>query len=1472
MWAPNINAIYKVTVLPTMEGDAPVLTDRKDIKMWKRLKALEKAAAKGSKKNVEKLRKIIQEIKTAEGYANPKIVVKVIDLVDIYLSEELQDIMLEILEKCQLTDCVPQLQAATKLVGMGSFDYAKSILNRMTVISDVPQWEYLHALVDKNEGNTKSALAHFSRIFDLDDRFIPIYSELEDLDPEGGWFYRGMIASIMNGETPSSQTSTPDGRMGELYNAYWEYSNGGGPNAIDSVKRMVREGIETDVELALARFYFMDKKYAESVDYYNVAAQSKRFHVMLEYAEALLRAGNYFEAQNACIELEGTGISDRRLIELMIRIATAMEDRSNLVKYVKVLLYNDYADYNAYKLCVEAYIKLQMHSEASLLLEEMSALESDDPMINLLLSKNDYASGRYPAARATARKAVRKMPNDIDCLLHISRVYMSLGRPEKVTKTRKGRYKKAGKLSMDPYKKALKYIDAILQQDPRNRDAMLLKKDVLIYQFDYDGACLQCQNIITYYPDDSQTMKDLAILYSKMGREKDSIKEYRKCLDVKEDPILFMDIITSLARTKKYEEVVELANDYDDVYGNNVDMWVIKGNAEYQTGKYDDAIESFTRAVEMDHRRPSFWHSKGMAEEMAGEYELAEISYDKAVLMDLDNPEYWISKSSVQEKRGDYAGAINSLNRVITAHPENVYSLMRKAIILVRLNKISEARKFIELASMIEPLNMKITLAKRDIYYREGDLEATKKVCRDLLTSNPGDKQTAIILASILKKNGILDEAHAVLVVYNVDPNGFSDDDYKIHRLLREIYHEQGKTHEEISACKTILSFRPDDRETKTALAEAYIKRGMIEAAKTLYDELHLQSPEESDFSLKKAMMAEDDNMALSMLMESLTRDPDNVDVLIEVARRLRKSDRCKDALVYVKRALDNDPTVSEAYVLKMKILYDLKRYRELLSTAETAASNARVKDPIIWKMSGDAQMNLKDYQNALISYDTATKLGIATSEVYHSRGMCQEALGMDEAAINSYTIAYQKDPSDTESMIRIAAIYLKQNKDQSAGRILDQAISVDPLRADAIVYRATIFASRSNESGVKKLFDHCVSHGIDEDTKQTVAELMEKARNKEVVAMPIILLVMPEAPEEEEEAEKTPSEPEEQGPEGPEIDEAEPEEEEPQDQSEAQEETSETTDETAATEEQEPEEGLLEDGFVVDDDSGFVMMSDEGERPAEEEQAEEQSFFTEEPAAEEINPEEEPQEQSVAEQQPATDDSDDISFFAVDEEPEEEPQKPSEEPEEELSSSAEESEEPSFSAEPEQTAEEEPIPESLRERMVEDYATRLLECAHNQGEIPSDDKMVELAGIPKDMVDDVFNYLSDIKEYGSIDPNGSEFRTMEQMSHDAIVDTNADDIEDDPVISLTSAYYESGAKDIDTAKKLVAYIYAAMTVDIDTDAIYDKISDIVDDVEFNGTPKTVFGIMSKYRIGVYEARAVKSLAFKKDGSVVGHI
>ena len=1059
-----------------MDGSIPILTDRSDIRRWKRLVALENAAAKGSRKNVDRLRGIIGDTLGSKDYENPKILCKIIDLIDLYLSDEMHMLLLELLEKCELTDFSPQMKAAEKLVAVGAYDSAKLVLDRMTVIADAARWEYCRGQVDVHMGDTESARVHFINAWMADDRYIQAYQELEQIDPDGGWDCRRGIAEMR--ADVKQHPVEEKGRIGELYKAYSEWYGGSAADAMDTLKRMVREGIESDVDLAMARIYASRKDTQEALALYTKAASEGGFSVVMEAAEAYLNAGDPEGALRMCSGAEGSGVSDRRLVRTQLRAAASLGDRSSAQKYVSIYLYNDYADLEGYIDCVRALIELQMHSEAASLISDMDGMVPGDPMIDLLSSMNDYASERYTNARTSAKKAVRKMPDDQECLLHISRVYMALGRSEK----------------------SLRYIDSILSKDGENRDALMMKKEVLLSKMppDYEQAYLICQRIVEIYPDDAETMREAAVILSRLGNDAEALEAYRSALSVKNDPVLFLDIITTLTKATKYEDAVTIATEYDDIYGNLVDMWAIKGNSEYMIRRYEDAAESYTKAVELEPNNPAMWHSKGMAEEMAGEYELAEISYDKAVLMDLDNSSYWISKAAVQEKKGNYSGAIDSLNRVISADPGNVYSMMRKATILTRLGKVSEARSFVELASKIEPMNMDIMVARRDIYDYQGDTEATKAVCKSILSLSPKDKRTAIICARAYMRTQNFNEALTILTNMVDESGEFTDDDYEIQQTIREIYHTQGKYHEEISICKAILVHRPDDRDVKAALAEAYIRRNMIDAAKNIYDELHMLSPEDASFSLKKARMSEDKDVALAVLMDTLSADPDNKAVLEEVSGILAEEHRYADSLVYIDRAVAVDPSDQSAYVKKMDIQILMGDYRGVLDTVGTVSEISDRLDPVVWKYTGEAQMMLGDYANALISYDTAMKMGVGDPSILRYRGMCQEASGMSSLAIKSYESAYERDPKDTESMYRAAAVYLTIDRDQQAGRALDLAIKADPKFSEALIARATIYAARGNEYGVKTLFEHCGQNGVEGSTRQIIAELLDKVKMKE--------------------------------------------------------------------------------------------------------------------------------------------------------------------------------------------------------------------------------------------------------------------------------------------------------------------------------------------------------------------------------------
>lgn len=1448
-----------------MDGTVPVLTDRKDIRMWKQLCTLEAAAVKGSKRNADKLRSILKSVTDASDYANPKILSKLIDVTNLYMSDELQQTLLKILEKCRITDFTPQIKAADILIAMAAFDSAKIILDRMTVISDLPRWSYLRGLVDIHEGNRDSALERFRLCYGMNDSFIPVYQELHNLEPKNGWDSRRAIAKIMAGDK-GTFIDGKTGRYWELYRVYWTWKNGDGP-VTDTLKRIVREGMEADIELATARISRSLGDYQEAAEHYQKAMGGLRetFFIHLEAAENQLEAGRPENALKMCETLASTGISDRRVLEISIRAMADMGNRSGMMKYLEMLLYNDYADFSAYFVCVRALIQLSMHSEASGLIGKMTAMDGSIPELHLLTSKNDFVAGRYPSALSSAAKAVRRMPNDRECLLHISKVLIAMGRQ----------------------KKAQKFIDRMLSADPFDRDALLLKKDLLLSKQppEYDAAYGVCQKIISEYPDDTATIKDSAIILGKLGRNEEALNAYRAALAVRNDSVLFLDIITSLSREKKYVDAVKLSAEYDNIYGDIIDMWIVRGNDEYILGRYIDAAGSYTRATELDHNDPMIWHSKGMAEEMAEMYDDAEISYDKAVLMDLDNSEYWISKAAVQEKKKDYVGAVDSLNRVISMHPENVYSLMRKASILVRLGKLKEAGIFVDLASKIEPLNYDIMFAKRDICYRMGDTEGTKEVCKLLLEKDPADKTTLTILAQTYLSAGVTDESLKILV--DIDKQGF---DYETLSLIRSIYHAQGRYTEEISTCKKILTECPDDIPTKAALAEAYLKNDMPEAAKKLYDDLHSMSPQDAEISLRKAKMSESDD-AISVLMDTLESEPENRELLLEIARLHRKRGEDDEALIYIERAISVDRSVVEPHLLKMGIIAERGDYAQLQEVVNFAIASAGATEPMMWKHLGDAQMNLGEIPNALMSYDSAMKMGLVTCPILRSRGMCQEAMGMKSEAASSYEDALDIDPTDIPTIMRQTSMDLAEGKDTNALKHLDRILGIDPAYGLAIVAKIRILGAKKRKEDAKKVFEDCLAGDAEDATKREVSEIWGLINTDEDIAMPVIPLSISYVPS--------------QAPASPVIPASQEDNEDELAAGEVQPEpepapaAAETAEEEApeSTLPEQPAEEIIQEETAADTAAEETPVAEEvqqEEQPAEEEASEEAPEAEEQvPEAEEQTPEERPAETPEPEPEAAAE----TPVAAVIPEPEPAPAESftveSEDEDVELGfeviSSDDESPAESFTTErivtgapvppvvpipvpvPEEepAEEEEPAAEEKKTKTVHEYALDILKCDYeNSGDIDWDD-MVGLVGIPDEMTEDVKNYLFDVDEYGKIDPASSEFVRMEEYSYKVVMGGEMTDVDTDPVMPLSLVHYTAGQNDLNVSKRIVAYIYEAMTCDLPPKAVSESDPAVIE--EIGEDDLSVYDIMKRFKLGAYSARAVKA-AVEDRRSVVGHI
>ena len=1037
-----------------MGNPVPVFSDPSDLKLWKKLDKIEDGLSSGKTKKYDMmLDGLAKDLRNGNEDIHTAILSRVLRMISARKADDLVSTVIGLMERCRLSDSLPQLIAADILLNNGNVESAKSILERMTDISDRAYWEYECGKVCLVENNPIAANEHFLKARSIDDSFVPVYDVLNDADPGHGWSYLRDIVILRKGETKVPfEVGIASNSAQELFGIYWEWENGNKGSAL-AMLNVTTEFIAKDREfiLAAARICRDQGKYGESIDFYNgiVLDPTTTESILLELVDTYLVAGLSEKALEICTEIGKIDPLDRRYLEYTMRAYAQLGMKCELSNFSKILLNSEHCDLDAYIFTIELMITLSMHSEASGLITRLTSRCPGEDIVYLLSSKNDYGSERYVAALISANKAVRRMPENPESRCQRARVYLKMGKT----------------------KKALRDVNGSLSVRKDYAPALLLKKDILVESKDYGEAYEVCRSVLNSDPRNTNAIKDSAHLLGLMDRGEESLAAYREALGIREDIKLFTSVITTLIENGKYQKAIDLIKDYDDIYGKYDEVWILRGNAEYRIGRFMDASDSYCMATEISPYDPSIWHSKGMADEAAGDLEKAEIDYDKAVLMDLDNPDYWISKSVIQEKRGNYAGAIDSLNRVIVEHPGNVYALVKKAIILVKLDRSAEALFFIDLALKIDPSDLKIIIIKKDVYKHLKDYAKVLSMCEAIRFIGPIDESVFIDMSDALVNMGRYGESISILDEAERSYPG----SVTILTKRMENYRLQGDIEQEIGIGKTIIDKDPYDSVIKTQLADAYARAGDNDSATKIYDELHAENPQDSSITVKKAKISSDsgdEKDAISMLEEVLKNDPDNFDTLMELAEIISGSGDERGAMVYLDRAIEVKPESSKGYLIKARMLIDSGYYTEAQSVLSEALHSVPEDDPEIWECIGETQERIGDFNHALISYDAATKKGIVSADIYRSRGRVQEALGMRDAALNSYAFAIVNDPRDVIAIERTGTIQAALGRESAAIRNLEDAIALDPTYSPAFISRARIYKTHNDTDGIRRLLD----------------------------------------------------------------------------------------------------------------------------------------------------------------------------------------------------------------------------------------------------------------------------------------------------------------------------------------------------------------------------------------------------------------
>ena len=1024
-----------------MQRSEPVLTDPDDVRLWNKTDGIDPKEKK-KKRQQDKLSvlAVIDDALTAEKHIHSAVLVKILRKAADEEVSDLENVAIKVLDMCRPGDMFPIMEAADIVLKRGNLDVARSIMKRLAAVPDTAFLEYLNGMMLSRAGDAAKAIKHLIRSNAIDQSFMRTYDALISMDPGKGWDVLRNIPIMMNGGRPNAVRTDDNDllELQEIYDGWYNGDRGAARKKLESSNGY--SSGHMDFLLAAARITGDVEEYERSLELYGrILTQYPNIDsIMVEKANALTSVGKRSDALALLDSLDAENMRNRNVMECSLKALASKNSEKEFLAYSKEFLRSEHGDKDGHLLVCELMSAVGLNNESSNILQTLLPLFPDDLDVHLMNARNEVRLGRDTSALKAADRIVKLSPKTPDGYCIRAQIHL--------------RYKRI--------RNAKKDAERALKCDPSHPGSLNVMKDVHMSSGEYADALEICRRILIIDPMNGGAAKDMAFSLDKLGKRQEAVEEYKNALRLRKDRDLFVSVLSTLIENGRPEEAAEVAAEFIGGYGNDNELWCLKGNSEYRSSDYVSASRSYEKALEMRPHDARLWHSKGMAEEMAGMYKEAESSYDRAILIDLNNSEFWLSKAVAQEKRGDLKGAVLSLNRVISESPDNVYALVRKARILVYTGKPKEAMYFLDHALKVDGRNIKVMEIKKNVYKREGMPEKVIEVCREILNVDKKNIDALMEMAETYQKMGKHDEALKVL-------SNVSSEFGEIGALTmkKTSARMNGNVDVEIEACRSILKLEPS-RTVKLELADALIRNGDHADAMKIYDEIQAADPKDAEVIILRGKLRAvmgDGSSAVALYQEAVLENPNDCGTLNDLANALCDSGEYDEASNMISRAVEISPDMPELYLTRSKIFACRNDMRGALAALVDSLEHVSESGEIHLRI-GEIHERRGDPGEALASYDSAIRNGRDSAETYYRRGTVQEKLGQRDAAKKSYSVAAAKDKNNVRSLERIGTMLLEDGDIPGAGKALDSALAADPFDLPSLLSRARVYVKEGNK------------------------------------------------------------------------------------------------------------------------------------------------------------------------------------------------------------------------------------------------------------------------------------------------------------------------------------------------------------------------------------------------------------------------
>lgn len=297
------------------------------------------------------------------------------------------------------------------------------------------------------------------------------------------------------------------------------------------------------------------------------------------------------------------------------------------------------------------------------------------------------------------------------------------------------------------YDLAKRQFQAILQQQPRNYDAMFCLGCVAAQEGQAEDAMKWVNQAVTLFPAEAQVYQNRAYVQEMLGKYRDASETYLIAMSTTDDNGESIAQLFRLADTHYDDVMATLRSATDDNPRVGI-FYRVRSAIALKYKHYGQALRDLRAITDnslMEYA--SIYNDEAECLFQLGDYDQAYTYANKAIANDATNPDGYILRSMIELRQGkgnNYATAMQSLDQALVLNQNYAPTLLAKARLLIAQKKYKDAAPLLDKAIAANPENADALLLRGWLNKTHLKSDAAAKADFEKMLTLPDEELTSL--------------------------------------------------------------------------------------------------------------------------------------------------------------------------------------------------------------------------------------------------------------------------------------------------------------------------------------------------------------------------------------------------------------------------------------------------------------------------------------------------------------------------------------------------------------------------------------------------------------------------------------------------------------------------------------------------------------------------------------------------------